>query len=190
MTTRNNAGRTGTIYLLMSAAKLKQKIKPAPQNSDIEIVADTLENYAKRGVFRGFSRGPVNGGQAAFRMVWHHQRTFDFILDAQKKTMRFPLVLPGVPADSAMYRELKRFIKSRQSDELPEHRRIDSRKVQLQSFNRGGNVSLSLRVLDGDCEYGARKLIHLVHEIFLTFLLDGNYYDYLVETFDLDPDRM
>lgn len=175
---------------LMSAAKLKKSIKPVRINSEIEVVADTLESYAKRGVFRGFSRGSVNGSGATFRMVWHHQRTFEFILDAQKKTMRFPLVLPGVPADSAMYRELKRFIKSRQSDELPEHRRIDRRRVQIQSFNRGGNVSLSLRVLDGDVEYGTRKLIHLVHEIFLTFLHDGNYYDYLVETFDLDPDRM
>lgn len=153
-------------------------------------MADTLENYAKRGVFRGFSCGPVNGSGAAFRMVWHHQRTFDFIFDAHKNTMRFPLVLPGVPADSAMYRELKQFIRSRQSDERPEHRRIDSRKAQIQAFNRGGNVSLSLRVLDGDYEYGARKLIHLTHEIFMTFLLDGNYYDYMVETFDLDPDRM
>jgi hypothetical protein len=35
----------------------------------------------------------------------------------------------------------------------------------------------------------ARKLIRLVYEIFLTFLLDGRYYEYLVENFNLDPDR-
>ncbi len=34
-----------------------------------------------------------------------------------------------------------------------------------------------------------RQLIHLVHEIFMTFLLDGRYYEYMVETFDLDPDK-
>jgi hypothetical protein len=174
----------------MSAAKLKEKTRPARMNSEIEVVTDTLENYAKRGVFRGFSRGPVGNGKATFRMLWHRDRAFEFIFDARKNTMRFSLVLPNVPADSAMYRELKRFIRSRQADELPEHRRIESRKAQIQTFNRGGNVSLSLRVLDGEYEYGARKLIHLVHEIFMTFLFDGNYYDYLVETFDLDPDRM
>jgi len=28
-----------------------------------------------------------------------------------------------------------------------------------------------------------------VHEIFLVFLADG-YYEYMIEAFDLDPDRM
>jgi hypothetical protein len=88
-----------------------------------------------------------------------------------------------------MYRELKGFIKARHAAELPDHRRIDSRKAHVVAYNRGGNVTLSLRVINGDDEYGARKLIHLVHEIFLTFLLDGRYYEYLVENFDLDPDR-
>ena len=56
-------------------------------------------------------------------------------------------------------------------------------------LTEAANVSLVMEVIDGDCEYGARKLIHLTHEIFLTFLVDGHT-DYLVETFDLDPDRM
>jgi hypothetical protein len=49
-------------------------------------------------------------------------------------------------------------------------------------------VSLTMRLLNDD-EYGARKLIHLAQEIFLVFLQDGRYYDYMVENFDLDPDR-
>ncbi len=103
--------------------------------------------------------------------------------------MRFPLVLPDVPADSKMYSDLKAFIKLRQSGELPDHRRIDARKVQVGSYVRSGNVSLILTVRNGDYRYGARKLINLVHEIFLVFLADG-YYDYMIEAFDLDPDRM
>ena len=39
-------------------------------------------------------------------------------------------------------------------------------------------------------EYAVRKLVHLINEIYLTFLTDGKYFDYLVETFNLDPDRM
>ena len=78
--------------------------------------------------------------------------------------MRFPLLLPNVPAE--MYQELKGFIQARQAPELPDHRRIDSRKAQVAASNRGGNVVLSLRFTGGDDEYGARKLIHLVHEIF------------------------
>ena len=37
--------------------------------------------------------------------------------------------------------------------------------------------------------YGTRKLIHLVHEIFLEFLAEGKYFEYQIEAFDLDPDR-
>ena len=103
--------------------------------------------------------------------------------------MRFPLVLPDVPARSRMYLDLKAFIESRQSGALPDHRRIDSRKAQVGSYVRSGNVSLTLTVRNGDYQYGARKLINLVHEIFLVFLADG-YYEYMVEAFDMDPDRM
>ena len=38
-------------------------------------------------------------------------------------------------------------------------------------------------------DYAARKLIHAVHEIYLTYLNDGRYYNYMVEVFDIDPDR-
>ena len=163
---------------------------PKRAQARIEAVAATLENYARRGVFRGFSRGPVSKDKAAFRMVWHRDRVFDFIFDFRGNTMRFPVVLPNVPASSSMYSELKAFINSRHSDKVPAHRRIDSRKAQVRSYNRGGNVSLTLTVVDGEFEYCARKLINLVHEIFMAFLIDGSYYEYMVETFDLDPDRM
>jgi len=103
--------------------------------------------------------------------------------------MRFPLVLQEVPADSKMYLDLKEFIKSRQSGELPDHRRIDARRAQVGSYVRSGNVSLTLTVRNGDYQYGVLKLINLVHEIFLVFLAD-DYYEYMIEAFDLDPDRM
>ena len=156
----------------------------------IESVAGVLENYAQRGIFRGFSQGPVSGGKTVFKMTWHRDRQFELILDVPKKTMRFPLVLPNVPAGSEMYREFKAFVASRFSDDFPDHRRIDNSKVAIKPVCRSGSVSLTLTVKDGDFEYAARRLIHLVHEIFLVFLYDGKYYDYLVETFDLDPDRM
>jgi hypothetical protein len=157
--------------------------------SRIDLVAAILEGYARRGVFRGFSQKPVRRGKAAFTMVWHRDRVFELVFDYERNTMRFPLVLPNVPADSEMYAAFKAFVKSRHSDELPEHRRIDHRKAEVRSYNRAGNVSLTLTVKNGDCEYGARRLIHLVHEVFLTFLLDG-WYEYMVENLDLDPDRV
>ena len=41
-----------------------------------------------------------------------------------------------------------------------------------------------------DLVYCVQKFVHLVNELYVTFLADGSYFDYLVETFDLDPDRM
>lgn len=158
--------------------------------SQLDLVRDVLEGYAERGVFRGFSAGPVQGRKAVFRMIWHRNRAFDLLVDLEAGTLRFPNLLPNVPADAAMYRELKAFVKARHADDLPEHRRIDTSKAHVRPYNRQGSVSLVLTMKDGDCQYGARKLIHLVHEIFLTFLTEGSCLEYMVETFDLDPDRM
>ena len=138
----------------------------------IEAVARTLESYARRGVFRGFSQEPVRGGKAAFRMTWHRDRAFEFLFDVPRNTMRFPLVLPNV-TDPKMDRDLREFVRSRHSAALAEHRRIDRRKAQVRCYNRGGDVSLTLRIANGNDEYGARKLVHLVHEIYMSFLIDG-----------------
>jgi hypothetical protein len=158
--------------------------------SQIDVVAEVLAAYAERRVFRGFSRGLVTGGKASFQFAWHRGRVFELTFDARQGTLRLPEVLIDVPADIRMYEDLKAFIRSRQSDELPDHRRLDTRKIQIRTYNRDGNILLVAKIKDGDSEYAVRKLIHLVNEIYLTFLADGKYFDYLVETFNLDPDRM
>ncbi len=158
------------------------------KNSAIEVVTETLEEFAGRGVFKGFACGKPSRGNATYRMKWHRDQMFEFIFDPRKNTMRFPIVLPQVPGDSEMYKQFKDFVKSRQSETLPDHRRIDPAKAIVKPLNRGGNVSLTLTLQDGDYDYGVRKLIHLVHEIYLAFLIDGHY-DYMVEVFDLDPDH-
>jgi len=110
-------------------------------------------------------------------------------LDVGKKTLRFPVVLPGVPAKSTMYRDLQAFLKERQSEEMPEHRRVNPAKARLASGNQRGTVSIALTVQDGDFDYATRKIIHIVHEIFLIFLVDGSYFEYMVEHLGLDEDR-
>ncbi len=148
-----------------------------------------LEGYAEKAVFRGFSAHPKRGGQAVYKMIWHHDRPFELSLDVAKKTLCFPEVLPGVPARSPMYRDLQAFLKARQSAELPEHRRVNPAKARLACGNQRGTVSIALTVKDGDFEYATRKIIHMVHEIFLIFLVDGPYFEYMVEHLGLDPDR-
>lgn len=160
------------------------------QQAPVEAVAAILENYANRAVFRGFSRGPARTGRAVFKMMWHRDRLFELLVDVPRKILRFPVVLPEIPARSDMYAELCDFVRSRQSEALPEHRRVDPAKTAFRCGNKAGNVSLTAGVKDGDFEYAARKIVHLVHEIYMDFLMDGRYYDYLVETFNLDPDKM
>ena len=122
-------------------------------------------------------------------MIWHHDRPFEMLLDVPNKTLQFPDVLPGVPARSAMYRELRAFLQARQSQEMPEHRRVNPAKARLAVGNKRGAVSVTVTVKDGDFDYAARKIIHIVHEIFLIFLVDGPYFEYMVEHLGLDEDR-
>ena len=158
--------------------------------SQIDLVAAVMAGYAERRVFLGFSRGPVSGGKAGFQFAWHRGRVFELEFDASKSTLRLPELLTDVPAGLGMDQDLKAFIRSRQSDELPDHRRLDPSKVAIRTYNRDGDILLVLKIKDRDAEYAVRKLVHLVNEIYLTFLADGKYFDYLVETFNLDPDRM
>jgi hypothetical protein len=88
-----------------------------------------------------------------------------------------------------MYRELRAFLKARQTDAMPEHRRVSPAKARVTLSNARGAVSLKLTVKDGDFDYATRKMIHIVHEIFMIFLVDGPYYEYMVEQLGLDPDR-
>ena len=165
------------------------KSRNPARNATIALVTAILEGYAAKAVFRGFSAHPRTKGKATYRMVWHYDRSFELLLDVPKKTLRFPSVLPGVPPRSPMYRELQAFLKARQSEELPEHRRVNPAKARLTLANQRGAVSLKLTMKDADFRYATRKMIHVVHEIFMVFLVDGPYFEYMVEQLGLDPDR-
>ena len=158
------------------------------KSHSIARLGDVLEEYAQRGVFRSFARGPVNKGVATYRMLWHHDRVYELAFDPAKGILRFTGLLPNVPTDAPMYKALRAFIRKRQSDKMPEHRRIDPEKSQVRTYNRGGNVTLTIQSKDGDVEYATRKLINLVHEIFLDFLHSGHY-EYLVQSFGLNEDQ-
>jgi hypothetical protein len=168
---------------------LPTKRKKATGNATIALVTAILEGYAEKAVFRGFSAHPQGNGKATYRMVWHYDRPFELLLDVPGKTLRFPAVLPGVPARSPMYRELQTFLRARQTAEMPEHRRLNPVKARIALSNQRGAVSLKLTVKDGDFDYATRKMIHIVHEIFMVFLVDGPYFEYAVEQLGLDPDR-
>ena len=152
-------------------------------------VGDLLEDFAGRGLVSGFSRRETRGGNGEYRLRWHRRQLFELQWIERRQTLRVGCVLPAVPAGSAMYRELKAWLRARQDAALPDHRRCDPDKLGLRTYNRDGEVALTLQVLDGDVEYATRKLLALVNEIYLDFLSSGLYYDWQLETFELDPDN-
>jgi hypothetical protein len=152
----------------------------------IDQIHSLLEDYAKRGIFRGFSRRSARGGMAAFRLVWFYNRAFDVIFDRQKKTLLIPAVLPCVPAN--IYADFRAFVMSHHDAGLPDHRRTEKARARLRCANRRGNASVAVTVHDGNYDYALRRLIHLIHETFTIFLLDARYRGYLVEQLGADPE--
>lgn len=156
------------------------------KHNPLSAISSAMQEYADRGVFRSFSRLPLRNGVTAFKMIWFHDRPFELIVDARKKKILVPALLPRVPEN--LYRDFKEFIRSRQSASLPDHRRIDKAKVILRCARHQGRASLTLSVKDDDFEYGLRRLIHLIHETFVIFLADGRYQDYAVAELGADSD--
>jgi hypothetical protein len=151
-------------------------------------VRTQMEDYAKRGVFRGFHARPIRHGVAAFRVIWHRDRIFDLIVDARKETICIPVVLPEVPMRSPLWSDFKAFVQSHHAASLPDHRRVEKSKARLRCANLRRNVSLTIAVKDGDYEYALQRLIHLVHETYLIFLTSGPYRDYLAEVLGAEMD--
>jgi len=145
----------------------------------IGVVRDHLQYYADRGVFRGFSE-PRNGN---FKFTWLVNHQVELAVDTTKHTLKFRRLLSGVSPNSAMYRDLKRFIHDRHDRDLPLHRRIDRKRAEASCANRGGFVSVSLNVKNNHYAYGVKCIVNLVHEVFLH--LREVHPDYLAENFDV-----
>lgn len=150
------------------------------------IVREQLQAYAERGVFQGFCEHTTRRGLPAFKFVWLAGRPMELTVDTSRHVLRFHQVLPGVPAGSPMYENLKGFIADRHGRNLPEHRRIDRRRAAASCSSRAGLVSISLEVKRNQYAYGANRIVNLVHELFVH--LRDAHPEYLVENFDVPPD--
>jgi hypothetical protein len=109
---------------------------------------------------------------------------FSISVDGKRRRLVMADLLPGVERDSMMYRELKEFLKGRADADVPEHRRVDLQLAPVAARLRHGVGSLELTLVEGDYEYGARKLVNLAHETFL--FLSEYWADYMWENFELN----
>jgi hypothetical protein len=150
-----------------------------PSSNSLGVIRESLQAYADRGIFRGFSEAKTGH----FQFVWLIRHQMELVVDAVKGELRFKQLLPGIPAKSPLYAELKSFIQYRHDRDLPEHRRIDPKRAEVSCTNRGGLVSISLKVKNNQYEYGVNRIVNLVHELFLH--LREAHPEYLVENFDV-----
>lgn len=157
--------------------------------NSVQQVGEVLESYAQRGMFRAFSRQHEGRSRGAYRLLWHRQQVFDWQWQGRERRLRVHAVLPNVPARSPMDKAFRQWLALRADPALPAHRRCDPDKMTIKAYNRDANLSLSIAVLDDDIDYAVRRSVALVNEIYLDFLANGPYFDWQVETFDLDPDN-
>src|SRR4051794_32257538 len=112
---------------MRSRALAPSRTNPEAFAVAVQHVTDLLENYASRGIFRGFSRGAATASRASYKIVWHRNREFELVFDARKSTLKMPSVLPAVFPE--MFEHLKSWIAEQQSAETLEHRRIEPSKA-------------------------------------------------------------
>lgn len=149
-------------------------------------VRDTLQAFAARGVFREFGE-TRRGARTEYKFRWLTPAPIHLVHDSRAHTLNFRHLLPNMPAKSDIYRGLRKFLAGRTLASVPEHRRIDPRRTEIKTINRGGSVSILIKFRPRSARYAARKAINIVNEIFMGFLT-GPYYDYMVENFAMSEE--
>jgi hypothetical protein len=158
-------------------------------SSDTDTVRALLQHYASRGAFRSFSEVPRGIGRLAeFQFLWFRDVRFRVTYNPASRTLTFVDCLPAVLARSAMDRHLRAFIASRSEKTVPEHRRVDLKKVGVSVLNRKSAISVAFALKPSQIEYGTRKAVHLIHEVLMDFLNDSQYVEYNIDHFNLNPE--
>ena len=158
-------------------------------SSETESVRALLQHYAARGAFRSFSEVPQPSRRLVeFQFLWFRDVRFRVTYNPAARMLTFVDVLPAVAVRSEMDRRLRAFIASRSSKSVPEHRRVDLKKVYVSVVNRKGAISVTFALKPRQIEYGTRKAVHLIHEVLMDFLNDSEYVEYNIEHFNLNPE--
>lgn len=155
-------------------------------NDAVGIVDATLRDYAGRGVLQNLHVVPGKRAGAEFHFAWLHNQPFTLTCDARRNRLALVDLLPGVQSASVMHKELRAFLRSRSSADLPQHRRVDPQRGAVTSRVRDGLVSIELTLHGQEYEYGTRKLINVGHEVFL--FLSEYWADYMCKTFQLNAE--
>lgn len=151
-----------------------------------KVVDDTLQSYAARGVFRGFSVTDQPRGARRYQFLWLTRRPMTVRFAPRHRMLTFDALFPAARSVPGVAQALKREIGARTSARLVPHKRIDARRARLTSPIRAGEVSLRVDIRGRNGEYAVRAALNLVNELFL--LLHECYPEYLVAQFGVSPE--
>ena len=164
---------------------------PCPDQSaaspdGLDAVEAVLSDYATRGVFQDYRMKRRKNGTADYNFGWLYRQPFTLTCDLRHRRLSLVDLLPGVPRDSPMHRQIKTFLQGRTGADVLEHRRVDPQRMTSRARTRNGVMSLELTISDSNRDayaLGARKIINLAHELFL--FLNEYWADYMWQSFRL-----
>lgn len=151
-------------------------------------VTAALQQYADRGVFRGFSASKRTGGRYEYTFRWLMQRPFTLVYDPTRRLLSFKELFPDVGARSPIATALREVVADRSTRRVPAHKRLDGRRVQARCAVQRNRFSLTMAAHGGTANdsYAVRQMLNLVNELFL--VLHEQYPDYLIAHFGLSSE--
>jgi hypothetical protein len=146
-----------------------------------------IDDLVARGVFRATPLKARTGDLAAWRLTWFggHQMS----VQVAAGMVRVDDVLPSLPAQSKLYRDLRAWLKAQQAEDLPAHRRLDPQRFALAVRNSGGHIRLSLGSGQEALPALTNRAVQLVNALYHDFLGGSGRLEWVTEAFGLDPDN-
>jgi hypothetical protein len=152
-------------------------------------VSSLVDEFVARGIFASAALSARRHGVETYGITWFRGQKMELQVDLRRARVSLDRLLPPVVPRSAFDRRLRAWLRSREAPQLPPHRRLDPDGLEARLRNAGGKMRLTLVSRDGDPALALRRLLHLVNELYLVFLASPECYDWIVESFALDPDR-
>ena len=167
---------------------VKSPVDRGPKTVDLarassEAVRAALQHYADRGVFGGFSAAAGRGGTQQFRFTGLTREPMTLVFDPAAATLTLKELLPQVARGSAVLADVEELVASHASRAVPEHRRLDARRVRVACAHRRNAVSVVLEIKGRHHAYAVQRGVNLVNEIFTR--LRESHPEYLWEAFGL-----
>lgn len=159
--------------------------------SAMEQAVERINDFAARGVFRAQPLREGGATATAWRLRWFGGHEMSLMVGSRRGVheVRFDDVLPALPARSAMYRDLRRWLRRQQSADLPPHRRLDPVRYAVTARNAGGRVRLQLKSATVPPGELAERAVQLVNALYHEFLREPGRLEWVIEAFGLDPDN-